>query len=86
MSFSDLTGNAFSFSPLRMMLIVGCSHMAFLILRYTPEEEKTLPNYHTPHSIDTKELSGKPQHSFMIKVSTSQIQKGKISRYQKSSE
>lgn len=23
---------------------------------------KTLPNYHTPHSIDAEELSGKPQH------------------------
>ena len=44
---------------------------------------KILPNYHTPHSIDAEELSGKPQHSFMIKVSTSQIQKGKFSSYQK---
>lgn len=83
MSFSDLTGNAFGFSPLRMMLIVGFSYMAFLMLRYTPEEEKMFPNFHTPHSVDAEELSGKPQHSFMIKVLTSQIQKGKISRYQK---
>ena len=29
----DLTGNAFSFSPLRMMFAVGLSYMAFIILR-----------------------------------------------------
>ena len=32
----DLRGNAFSFSPLSMMLVVGLSYMAFIILRYTP--------------------------------------------------
>ena len=29
----DFTGNAFSFSPLRMMFAVGLSYMAFLMLR-----------------------------------------------------
>ena len=31
----DFTGKAFSFSPLSL-LAVGLSHMAFIILRYTP--------------------------------------------------
>ena len=30
---SDLKGNAFSFSPLRMMFAVGLSYMAFIMLR-----------------------------------------------------
>ena len=29
----DLRGNAFSFSPLRMVLAVGLSYMAFIMLR-----------------------------------------------------
>ena len=29
----DLRGNAFSFSPLRMMVAVGLSYMAFIMLR-----------------------------------------------------
>ena len=29
----DLSGNAFSFSPLRMMLAVGLLYMAFIMLR-----------------------------------------------------
>ena len=29
----DLSGNAFSFSPLNMMLAVGLSYMAFIMLR-----------------------------------------------------
>ena len=29
----DLSGNGFSFSPLRMMLAVGLSYMAFTMLR-----------------------------------------------------
>ena len=32
----DLRGNAFSFSPLRMMLAVGLSYMAFIMLRKVP--------------------------------------------------
>ena len=30
----DLTGNSFSFLPLTMMLAVGLSYMAFIMLRY----------------------------------------------------
>ena len=30
----DLKGNAFSFSPLRIMLAVGLSYMVFIIFRY----------------------------------------------------
>ena len=33
---SDLRGNAFSFSPLRMMLAVGLSYTTFIMLRYVP--------------------------------------------------
>ena len=32
----DLRGNGFSFSPLRTMLAVGLSYMAFMMLRYVP--------------------------------------------------
>ena len=32
----DLRGNAFSFSPLNMMLAVSLSYMAFIMLRYVP--------------------------------------------------
>uniref|UniRef100_A0A8C6C7Z9 Uncharacterized protein n=1 Tax=Monodon monoceros TaxID=40151 RepID=A0A8C6C7Z9_MONMO len=32
----DLSGNAFSFSPLRMMFAVGLSYMAFIMLRKVP--------------------------------------------------
>ena len=32
----DLRGNAFSFSPLRIMFAVGLSYMAFTILREVP--------------------------------------------------
>ena len=31
-----LRGNAFSFSPLIMMLAVGLSYMSFIMLRYVP--------------------------------------------------
>ena len=32
----DFRGNAFNFSPLRIMFAVGLSHMAFIMLRYVP--------------------------------------------------
>ena len=32
----DLKGKALSFSPLRMILPLGCSYMAFMISRYAP--------------------------------------------------
>ena len=32
--FPDLSGNAFSFSPLKMMLAVGLSRIAFIMLRW----------------------------------------------------
>ena len=32
----DLRGTAFSFSPLRMMLVIGWIYMAFVMLRYVP--------------------------------------------------
>ena len=32
----DFRGNAFSFSPLRVMLAVGLSYIAFIMLRYVP--------------------------------------------------
>ena len=33
---SDFRGNAFSFSPLRIMFAVGLSYIAFIMLRYIP--------------------------------------------------
>ena len=32
----DLRGNTYSFSPLRIMFVVGLSYMDFMMLRYTP--------------------------------------------------
>ena len=32
----DFRGNAFNFSPLRIILAVGLSYMAFIMLRYVP--------------------------------------------------
>ena len=32
----NFRGNAFSFSPLRIMFAVGLSYIAFIILRYVP--------------------------------------------------
>ena len=32
----DFMGNAFNFSPLRIMFSVGLSYMAFIMLRYVP--------------------------------------------------
>ena len=33
---SDFRGNAFNFSPLRIMFAVGLSYIAFIMLRYVP--------------------------------------------------
>ena len=33
--FPDFNGNAFNFSPLRIMFAVGLSYIAFIILRYS---------------------------------------------------
>ena len=32
----DFKGNAFNFSPLRIMFAVGLSYIAFIMLRYVP--------------------------------------------------
>ena len=32
----DFRGNAFNFSPLRVMLAVGLSYIAYIMLRYVP--------------------------------------------------
>ena len=32
----DFRGNAFNFSPLRIMFVVDLSYMAFIMLRYVP--------------------------------------------------
>ena len=32
----DFRGNAFHFSPLRIMFVVGLSYIAFIMLRYVP--------------------------------------------------
>ena len=37
----DFRGNAFNFSPLRIMFAVGLSHVAFIMLRYVP----SLPDF-----------------------------------------
>ena len=37
-----LRGNAFSFSPLSMMMAVRLSYTAFIMLRFVPSQEKTL--------------------------------------------
>jgi len=33
---SDFRGNAFNFSPLRIMFAVGLSYIAFIMLKYVP--------------------------------------------------
>uniref|UniRef100_A0ABI8AC04 Vomeronasal type-1 receptor n=1 Tax=Felis catus TaxID=9685 RepID=A0ABI8AC04_FELCA len=38
----DLRGKALSFSPLRMILAVGFSYMAFIMLRYVPSKPTLL--------------------------------------------
>ena len=34
--FLDFRGNAFNFSPLRIMFVVGLSYINFILLRYVP--------------------------------------------------
>ena len=34
--FPDFRGNAYNFSPLRIMFAVGLSYIAFIMLRYVP--------------------------------------------------
>ena len=41
----DLRGNAFSFSPLTMMLSVGLSYTAFILLRYVFFMEKEMATH-----------------------------------------
>ena len=41
--FSDFIGNAFNFSPLRIMYAVGLSYMAFIMLRQFP----SMPTFQT---------------------------------------
>ena len=43
----DIRGNAFSFSLLSMMLSVGLSYMAFIMLRYVPSRYVLESFYHT---------------------------------------
>ena len=38
----DLSGNAFSFSPLSMMFAVGLSYMAFIMLRFLTHQSDDL--------------------------------------------
>ena len=40
----DFRGNAFSFSPLRIMFAVGLLYMTFIMLRYVPSMPATLLN------------------------------------------
>ena len=42
----DFRGNAFNFSPLRIMFAVDLSYIAFNMLRYIPSTEKAM----APHS------------------------------------
>ena len=37
---SDFRGHAFNFSPLRIMLAVGLSYIAFIMLRYVPSRRR----------------------------------------------
>jgi len=79
----DFRGNAFSFSPLRIMFAVGLSHIAF-ILFFIPGMQgvfsicksiniihhinKLKNKSHMIISIDAEKAFGKIQHPFMIKT------------------
>ena len=42
----DLRGKAFNLSPSSMMLVVGLSHMNFIMLRYIPSIHQILKMFH----------------------------------------
>ena len=42
----DFRGNAFNFSPLRIMFAVGLSNIAFIMLRYVPSISCFLKSYY----------------------------------------
>ena len=42
----DFSGNAFNFSPLRIMFAVGLSYIAFIMLRYVPSIPAFWSFYH----------------------------------------
>ena len=44
----DSRGNAFNFSPLRIMFAVGLSYIAFIMLRYVPSMDKFLEKHNFP--------------------------------------
>ena len=60
----DFRGNAFNFSPLRIMFAVGLSYMAFIMLRYVPSmpQSSTLANSSTENPVQTS-LSKRPLFS-----------------------
>ena len=58
----DFRGNAFSFSPLRIMFAVGLSYIAFININ------KLKNNNHMIISIDAEKAFDKIQHPFMIKT------------------
>ena len=57
----DFRGNAFNFSPLRIMFAVGLSYIAFIMLRYVP----SIPYF---CFIDYAKAFDKFHHAFMIKT------------------
>ena len=60
----DFKGNAFNFSPLRIMFAMSLSYRVFIILRYVP----SIPAFWRVFiSIDAEKAFDKIQHPFMIK-------------------
>ena len=53
----DFRGKAFSFSPLRMMLAVSLSYVAFIMLRYVPSIPSLLRVFN-PFPFSKKFLNG----------------------------
>ena len=60
----DFRGNAFSFSPVKIMFAVGLSFMAFIMLRYVPSmpQSSTLASSSTENPVQTS-LSKRPLFS-----------------------